>query len=451
MAEMNFSPLSWLAASAIDIPKTLQNSVATGRFLREIAYTPQYAQGASQEIASSGQPFAQSRSLQALVDPTAALGAVQGYDLATYRADNRGQLGEQERLLNETQQAYNSVMSDLKTIPNRSQSLVAQGRMEDARKLNESMPALEAEAKRLLNLLKRLKPEIYGSEFVAVAPPSSVPNQEKVATEEDVRMLITNSQDANGNLDAAKFFSKANEIGLRGSLTDKSSPAADAWNQAKIVSEATATATETRRDVAKSAREVASTVSNAKTEAIKSYRGSEEGKIAFAANTLLKGLDKIYSLAKGGNPAAIQAIYVYSAKAADPNSAVLISEANAQQSTSYWAQIKAKFQGLTEDQRSQGVDGAYNNAKVQLENRLKTSAEGLTAYLNATNEELGKLDQSAAKLTESDFLPATVSIPEPPSEGGGKSEPVRVNTPSEAMALPKGTVFITPDGKRKVR
>jgi hypothetical protein len=41
---------------------------------------------------------------------------------------------------------------------------------------------------------------------------------------------------------------------------------------------------------------------------------------------------------------------------------------------------------------------------------------------------------------------------EPPSApGGGGAGPVRVSSPQEAMRLPPGTVFLTPDGRRKVR
>lgn len=38
-----------------------------------------------------------------------------------------------------------------------------------------------------------------------------------------------------------------------------------------------------------------------------------------------------------------------------------------------------------------------------------------------------------------------------PTTAGGQNQPVRVNTPEEAAALPSGTEFITPDGRRKVR
>jgi hypothetical protein len=37
------------------------------------------------------------------------------------------------------------------------------------------------------------------------------------------------------------------------------------------------------------------------------------------------------------------------------------------------------------------------------------------------------------------------------AQAGGQGGPVRVNTPEEAAALPSGTEFITPDGRRKVR
>ena len=61
-----------------------------------------------------------------------------------------------------------------------------------------------------------------------------------------------------------------------------------------------------------------------------------------------------------------------------------------------------------------------------------------------------------------DALKAKPSSPPPPAGapgapsargagGGGGGAPVRVNTPKEAAALAPGTVFITPDGRRKVR
>jgi hypothetical protein len=45
-------------------------------------------------------------------------------------------------------------------------------------------------------------------------------------------------------------------------------------------------------------------------------------------------------------------------------------------------------------------------------------------------------------------LPDMTPAPNAPAPRG---EPVRVNTPAQARALPKGTVFVTPDGKQKVR
>lgn len=41
--------------------------------------------------------------------------------------------------------------------------------------------------------------------------------------------------------------------------------------------------------------------------------------------------------------------------------------------------------------------------------------------------------------------------PAPAQQAPAQGQPVRVNTPQEAMALTPGTVFITPDGRRKVR
>lgn len=53
--------------------------------------------------------------------------------------------------------------------------------------------------------------------------------------------------------------------------------------------------------------------------------------------------------------------------------------------------------------------------------------------------------------TNTEALPQAQGAPPPnPAQvqGGG---PVRVNSPDEAMRLPPGTVFMTPDGRRKVR
>ena len=38
-----------------------------------------------------------------------------------------------------------------------------------------------------------------------------------------------------------------------------------------------------------------------------------------------------------------------------------------------------------------------------------------------------------------------------PQEASPSNGPVKVNTPQEAMALPSGTQFVTPDGRVKVR
>lgn len=47
----------------------------------------------------------------------------------------------------------------------------------------------------------------------------------------------------------------------------------------------------------------------------------------------------------------------------------------------------------------------------------------------------------------------TMTVPKAaaPAAGPKGAGPVRVQTPQEAMALPPGTVFVTPDGRRKVR
>jgi hypothetical protein len=57
----------------------------------------------------------------------------------------------------------------------------------------------------------------------------------------------------------------------------------------------------------------------------------------------------------------------------------------------------------------------------------------------------------AAKLANIDAIVRAKLGLSPAEDSAGAGEPVRVNTPDEAMALPPGTVFITPDGRRKVR
>jgi hypothetical protein len=46
---------------------------------------------------------------------------------------------------------------------------------------------------------------------------------------------------------------------------------------------------------------------------------------------------------------------------------------------------------------------------------------------------------------------APQAAPEAAASRAPSNAPVRVNTPDEALALPSGTVFMTPDGRTKVR
>lgn len=75
---------------------------------------------------------------------------------------------------------------------------------------------------------------------------------------------------------------------------------------------------------------------------------------------------------------------------------------------------------------------------AQLDAMLGTIETGYENLLNAGATDTGAADSSA---------PSSTQIGAP----GASGEPVKVSTPEEAMALPKGAVFITPDGRRKVR
>lgn len=74
----------------------------------------------------------------------------------------------------------------------------------------------------------------------------------------------------------------------------------------------------------------------------------------------------------------------------------------------------------------QQVAGIVQQARKEMANRTKA----LKGQLNETQEQL----RTASAIG-----------------GDATAAPVRVSSPQQALALPKGTVFITPDGRRKVR
>lgn len=65
-----------------------------------------------------------------------------------------------------------------------------------------------------------------------------------------------------------------------------------------------------------------------------------------------------------------------------------------------------------------------------------------------------KAESSSPTPQQSPTAPQTTSAPPTPSQpapAAPPQQPVQVNTPEEAAALPPGTVFLTPDGRRKIR
>jgi hypothetical protein len=75
-------------------------------------------------------------------------------------------------------------------------------------------------------------------------------------------------------------------------------------------------------------------------------------------------------------------------------------------------------------------------------------------YESVTDDQIAAIDELLSTIESgyTDLLGGGSQQPtqsSPPKQQSG--EPVRVTSPQEAMALPPGTVFVTPDGRRKVR
>jgi hypothetical protein len=136
-------------------------------------------------------------------------------------------------------------------------------------------------------------------------------------------------------------------------------------------------------------------------------------------------------------------IYSY-IKLLDPTTGVRESEmANAQRTGGYIDQLRIMAE--------KPKNGRYLTPEMRAS--LKAQADNLLRDANAS------YDREAASfsgLAEKENLnPSDVVTPKgysaPAGNANSSAGPVKVNTPAEAMALPPGTVFITPDGQRKVR
>lgn len=107
-------------------------------------------------------------------------------------------------------------------------------------------------------------------------------------------------------------------------------------------------------------------------------------------------------------------------------------------------QMRSTLTALT---RVPGV-GAMSDYETRLDQAKFPSRSD---YESVTAEKIQGIDDmlNAIESGYSDMLSGgSAAMPPKQSEPAGE---VRVNSPEEAMALPPGTVFITPDGRRKVR
>jgi hypothetical protein len=86
----------------------------------------------------------------------------------------------------------------------------------------------------------------------------------------------------------------------------------------------------------------------------------------------------------------------------------------------------------------------------RLESDAKRAA-GYSAFMERWAQERGNLLGAQEAWTKYQASPRAAAPAPPRKAPAGAKPPVRVNTPEEAKALAPGTVFITPDGRTKVR
>lgn len=105
--------------------------------------------------------------------------------------------------------------------------------------------------------------------------------------------------------------------------------------------------------------------------------------------------------------------------------------------------------------RGVGMSDKAHEAEIEAANptmspqALDAWMRGQMTALKPRLERLGRYTRPGGQLPSN---PAPVASPGiPASASPNTSSPIRVNTPAEAMALPPGTHFITPDGRVKVR
>lgn len=137
----------------------------------------------------------------------------------------------------------------------------------------------------------------------------------------------------------------------------------------------------------------------------------------------------------------------------DPGSVVREGELILSQNTAPWLQkltaganSQITGEGSLNPETRKAIMDALNGQVEALSMPYRQERERFAQYADEngwTPQQVVGSDPSAA------FVRKTPEVPKDPA--GGNASPVRVNSPQEAMALPSGTVFITPDGRQKVR
>lgn len=98
-----------------------------------------------------------------------------------------------------------------------------------------------------------------------------------------------------------------------------------------------------------------------------------------------------------------------------------------------------------------GAQGVTDSARREAEHLFSTATtpEALPGVIETAKQEMRNRMQSFDEQKQ-ELLPGLTSKPAQSSPRGSQG-PVKVNTPQEALALPPGTQFMTPDGRVKVR
>lgn len=110
---------------------------------------------------------------------------------------------------------------------------------------------------------------------------------------------------------------------------------------------------------------------------------------------------------------------------------------------------------LEEWQRDLSSSKSYEQLHRVIQNGVILMNSRLVALRQQYSEGMGRSDTTPRFITDDNMKRARalgVSLDDGPApKQTAAGQPVRVNSPQEAMSLPKGTVFITPDGRKKVR